>query len=144
MTKFESIYEQFLDKISDYDLIKFDVELQENLMLSYLKNAIAEFIDTCKKDLSDINMEDLCFNIDLSQQEIRIISDWMVVCWLEQYKNSTDLLKQHLNTKDYSVYSEAHLLNAISDLFEKSRKHADSKMREYSLRNSDIERWKRR
>lgn len=109
-TRYKDIYDCFLGKISDYDFIQFDEFTQFSLLYGYLKSAIADFEDVCKKDLEDRDDEMGQFNVNLNAKEIEILATGMVVHWLEPRVLNTDNLRNVLNTKDYSSFSPANLL----------------------------------
>lgn len=131
-TTFEDVYQVFLRKIRDYDLAKlFDFDM-EDIMFGYLVAAITKF-KSCKKDITDINIEEQRFNCSLNITEIDILANFMVYEWITPYVNDEDLLKNTLNTSDYSNYSPANLLSTMKSMQEEARQTARRLMNTYSL-----------
>ena len=142
MTELETIFEEFKDKITDYDLAEYKSSLQEEVCLSYLKKAVARFKRICKSDLNGLN--EFGFEDDLSDEEIDILTEWMVYFWLKPIRNDIDNMRSVLNTKDFSQISPANLLTAINTVYEDSRKRARSLMNEYSYLDGGISKLKPR
>ena len=141
-TKYSDIYAFFKDKITDYDLLMYEVNIQDEMLLSLLNQSCAKFQRICKNDLSskdDVLME---FQFKLSLEEIDILTDWMVEAWLRPNLNNIENMRNHLSTKDFSFFSPANLLDKMQMVYDSARKNARSKMNEYSFINSDLERVK--
>ena len=143
MTKFSVIYEQFKDLISDYDLPMYEQSIQEEMLFSYLKKAISRFRRICKNSL-EIDIEQKCIVSDLTDEEIEILYTWMIYFWITPYVNNNDNLRNILNTKDFSTYSPANLVNAIANLQKNSKKEALSLQSIYSIVNGDVQLLKRK
>jgi hypothetical protein len=141
-TKYSDIYAFFKDKITDYDLLMYEVSIQDEMLLSLLNQSCAKFQRICKNDLSlkdDVLLE---FPFKLSLEEIDILTDWMVEAWLKPNLNNIENMRNHLSTKDFSFFSPANLLDKMQMVYDSARKNARSKMNEYSFINSDLERVK--
>ena len=141
-TKYSDIYAFFKDKITDYDLLMYEVNIQDEMLLSLLNQSCAKFQRICKNDLSlkdDVLLE---FPFKLTLEEIDILTDWMVEAWVRPYLNNIENMRNHLSTKDFKAFSSADLLRAIENIYDSARKNARSKMNEYSFINSDLERVK--
>lgn len=138
-TTYDTIFEAFKDKITDYDLAAYSESLQWDIMVALLDSACRRFNRICAQDLSDRDDETETFNIDLSDEEIDIITEQMVVEWLKPILNDTDNLHNRINTKEYTSISPANMLLAIKDSYAMSRGHARSLMIRYSYLNSNIE-----
>lgn len=137
-TQYTDIYDCFLGKISDYDFVQLDDFTQFTILGGYLKSAIADFEDTCKKDLEDRNDILAQFNVDLSAKEIEILATGMVVHWLEPRVLNTENLRNVLNTKDYSSFSPANLLEQMQTLLSTMKKHYRYMLVRYGYRNADL------
>lgn len=137
-TRYMDIYDCFLGKISDYDFIHLNEFTQCSLLYGYLKSAIADFEDICKKDLSDRDDDFGQFNVDLSAKEIEILATGMVVHWLEPRVLNTENLRNVLNTKDYSTFSPANLLEQMQAVLASMKKHFRYMLVRYSYLKSDI------
>lgn len=87
MTSYEAIYNRFLTKITDYELAFVPEEDMELMLHGWLLSAIAKF-RKCASNLSDRDDEQKCFNINLVDEEIEILSLLMISEWIEPQLNS--------------------------------------------------------
>lgn len=110
MTPLQSVYDSFLLKINDFDILNLTEEELEFEFLHLLKSSIARSI--CIEDLK-INVELKEFNRVLSFLEIDILALGMVVAWIEPKVNNIELFKMRLSSKDFQVYSQANHLKEI-------------------------------
>jgi len=115
-TPYSMIHNIALTKISDYDILKYDYLLREEILDGYLFSAIVEVQRTCNIDLSDRNEEEKCFNENLSDEIIEILATGEAFYWLNPKVLNSEKLKNALNTKDYTIYSPANLLAQLHEL----------------------------
>ena len=144
MTQYEDIFMLFKDNITDPDLLEFSSDLQDEFLISLMSRAITKCKRVCKDvDLSnrdDIVME---FGVDVPDEVVDIITEWMTVFWLKPYVNNVENLTNHLSTSDFKlICSPANLLDKISNRYELARKHAKSLTNEYSYIHADMTRLK--
>jgi hypothetical protein len=141
-TPYADIYNSFLDKTTDSDFMKYSETNRETLMLNYMKRACAKFADICKKNLFDRNETTKQFNITLTDEEIDIISDGMIVEWLRPKYLYNENMKNVLNGKDYKIAaSPANVLKEIRESYLQVENNFKSRMNRYSFMNSDINTW---
>lgn len=114
-TSYTLIYDRFLNKITDYDMVSLTSSEIDMTLLKYLKSAITGF-KYCTKDLKDRDDSSQTFNIDLEENEQEIIAKLMVIEWVSQYINSQENIRQVLGSRDYSIYSPANLLDKLITL----------------------------
>ena len=138
-TNYETVFAEFKDKITDQDLITFAEELQTEMLTAYMKKAIGK----CKRvvktvDLSNRDDELMQFGVEIPDEVMDIITEWMTVFWLEPFVNNIENLRNNLSTKDFSVFSPANLLEKISDRYDISYKRARSITNEYSYIIADM------
>lgn len=131
-TKYSDVYSWFLDKVTAYSLTMFEDTEKEEIVYGYLRSACAKF-KCCKIDLSDRNDELKEFNAELDDEILDIISETMVVAWLQPKLNNEENLYNSLTTKDYSIYSPANLLAKITDTFKLVKKNSTSMINNYSF-----------
>ena len=141
MTAYETVFESFRGKISDYDLALLDDDKEIDVLLGLLNNAIARFGRICSK-LQNRDDTLQCFTDDLTFEEINILSEFMIFYWTKPKLYNSDLLKNILSTKDFNAFSSANLLNQIKDINKLSEQQAKTLMNEYSILNSDLENWR--
>lgn len=112
-TPFSSLFEAFLNKITDYDFVSLPTENVESIMTNYLKSSIVRF-RKCQKDINDFDEDLQQFNIDLSLDEIEILTNWMKYYWIDQQINRVELYRQSLSSKDFAMYSQANHLDKMN------------------------------
>lgn len=138
-TTYQTIFEAFMDKVTDYDLASYSESLQWDIMVALLDSACRRFNRICAQDLQDRDDNAGAFNIDLSYEELDIITEQMVVEWLKPILNDTDNLHNRINTKEYTSISPANMLLAIKESYAMARTNAKTLMVRYSYLNSNIE-----
>lgn len=114
-TPYNRIYDRFINKITDYDLLGLETENIMELCFKYLKSAISKFAD-CKADLSHRDDAQLCFLNELSEIEEEILSHLMVVEWLSPKILNITNLHQYLGDNDYKGFSQANHLKELQEL----------------------------
>lgn len=136
-TPYDSIYQSFLQKISDYSFLSMDDTVLKNNLSGYLKSSITKF-KRCKHDLSE--RDDIVgqFNIDLTDEEIEILSIYMMVEYLSPKLVTSDLIAQSLSSQDFNIYSQANHIKEIRLLRDSYKSEADQAMMRYTLYNTDL------
>lgn len=143
MTSYDVIYNVFFDKCRDYSIFELSEETSNEVLYGYLKGSIKLFNRVCVQDLSDRDEDDETFNFDLSDDEIDILAEGMCQMFIKANLNNSDLFKNGLSSKDYTLFSPANLLNAIQNTYDRCQKEVRSLMNEYSFENGDIRDWKK-
>lgn len=138
-TPYTEIYERFVSKVSDYDILQFDRMDREDLLFPHLKSAIVKFKKICKIDLLDRDEDLKQFNNDLDDDVVDILAIGMVYYWVTPYVMNTDNLKNVLNTKDFNMYSPANLLEKLNQLRDIARKDFRRSITDYSYDNGDLQ-----
>lgn len=138
-TNYETVFAEFKDKITDPDLITFAEDLQTEMLVAYMKKAIGK----CKRVVKTVDLENrddelMEFGVELPDEVMDIITEWMTVFWLQPFVNNIENLRNNLSTKDFSVFSPANLLEKIGDRYDIARKHARSLTNEYSYIIADM------
>lgn len=112
-TPYEKIYENLLPKFRSYEIPMMTVEEVKENLHDYLVPAIARF-HVCKKDLSDRDDIVERFNCELSDMEIEILSNFMLLEYLDStYIRTATLLKVNLSSTDFSAFSPANMLDKL-------------------------------
>lgn len=136
-TPYESIYSRFLPKVTDYLFVTlFDYEVEEHLE-TYLKSSIIKFRYCDKLGNRDELLKQ--FNGDLTEEEQEILSVLMCVEYLTPKLLTDDLLKQTLNSKDYSLYSQANHVKEIRELRNTCQQEANNLMILYTFTKSKMD-----
>lgn len=137
-TKFEEIYERYRSRVRNYDFLDYDSVTRDLVQHDLLMLSISDFEEVCKQDLNDREDQLLIFNIDLTNREKDILALGMVLHFIEPYVYNTDSLQNALNTKDFSLYSPANLLEKMTDLMTTTEHRLKREINLYSFRNGNI------
>lgn len=153
-TTYSYIYEEFLDKITDPDLLLLAEDDQEATKKAYLEYAVRKIsrhvapkFDLTKRTTVEIEdntsqvyddeepvvIEIEAFEDDLDDDVIVMLTEYMVEAWLKPYLNNADLLRLHMNTKDFNTTSPANLVEKIGARYDEARHRARSLRNEYTF-----------
>ncbi len=143
MTKLEEVYESFLSKISDYNLISANITEEElnDELFGYFKKARTKFYK-CENSLElvdaladdEVTIEKV-FTVELHPFEIEILSTLMVVEYMKPQLVSSEVIKQSLSDKDFKIYSQANQLRELNLLYRMLRTEAGKMITEYTYIN---------
>lgn len=152
-TTYSYIYEEFLDKITDPDLLLLAENDQDATKRAYLEYAVKKCsryifpqfdltkrttVEAVNEDTSLYNDEEPtveeveAFEDDLDDSVIVLLTEYMVEAWLKPYVNNADLLRLHMNTKDFNTTSPANLVEKIGARYDEARHRARSLRNEYT------------
>ena len=136
----------FLSKITDYDLNMLTSVDEQSVVDGYMRRALS---NTTFKKVCDIKFMDISddktrtFNVPDSDAEymdeiIDIVSEGMLEQWLKPYVYQQDLLRNVLNTRDYTMFSPAELVMRVGNAYKDAHKNYLNLIREYSYNHGDL------
>ena len=134
MTPVQDIYKRFLRQIGTDILSELEQEIAEEIMYSYLENALCEFDDWNE----DLTIEDGYIVTDLTSSDKSLIADVMVLCWLQPKINTEEILKVAVTDGDYTKKSTASMLDKLLKLEEKMIKRVTRKKIKRSWKNKRL------
>ena len=112
-TPYEKLYENLLSKFRSYEIPLMTVEEVKDYLYDFLAPAISRF-HVCRKDLNDRDDIIQRFNVELSDVEIEILSNYMLIEYIDsEYVRIPSLLKIQLPSSDFKVYSPANFLDKL-------------------------------
>ena len=112
-TPYEKLYENLLSKFRSYEIPLMTVEEVKDYLHDFLTPAISRF-HVCRKDLNDRDDIIQRFNVELSDIEIEILSNYMLIEYIDsEYVRTPSLLKIQLPSSDFKVYSPANFLDKL-------------------------------
>lgn len=114
-TSYETIYNRFVQKITDFNILELDDYSLDNMLDGWLKTAIVK-TRKCKNDLSLRDDELQEFSEDLLDIEIELLALGMVDAWVTPMLNSTELTLQFLGGKEEKFYSQSQHLTALHNI----------------------------
>lgn len=133
----------FLNKISEFELLKLDDNTRTEVIDGYRKRAVSAFRKNCRIDLfTTADDGERAYQVDVGDEDldelVDIISEGMIIQWLKPYVYQQDLLQNILNTRDYTLYSPAELLMRVGNAYQKVQKDYTQMIREYSYNHGDL------
>lgn len=135
-TPYITVNTSFLDKVSDAYLITMTDEELGTQLLKFLNSAVPKF-KKCKKDLS---LRDASgFSKDLTDEEVEMLANLMVVEWLRPQVNHLELLKQALNSRDFQMNSQANHLKELQALRKDTQQEISRLLVDYSYNNNSLD-----
>lgn len=137
-TKYEEIFDRYRARVRNYDFLDYDAITRLEYQKDLLALAVGDFEDICKQDLNNREDDILSFSVTLTNREKDILALGMVLHFVEPYVYNTDALQNALNTKDFSLYSPANLLEKMTELMEMTEKRLRREINLYSFRNNEI------
>lgn len=136
-TPYNDIYTMFLSDIRDKKLISIlTPEELGDVLEDYLLESADIHFKRCDKDLSDRDSELQQFNLELTNEEKRILAKGMRVKWLSSnFVANEQLLNARLTTKDYNIFSPANQLKVLMGLDVEFRRELKSLITRYQYDN---------
>ena len=112
-TSYEKIYENLLPKFRSYEIPLMSTEEVKDYLHDFLISATSKF-HVCRKDLNDRDDIIQRFNVDLSDIEIEILSNYLLIELLDsEYVRVPSLLKISLPSSDFKAFSKANFLDKL-------------------------------
>ena len=112
-TPYEKIYDNLLPKFRSYEIPLMTVEEVKDYLHDFLIPAISRF-HVCRKDLNDRDDIVQRFNVELSDIEIEILSNYLHIEYIDsEYVRTPSLLKVQLPSSDFKVFSPANFLDKL-------------------------------
>lgn len=133
VTTYKNLYDSVYSKIKDYDFIQLTEEITDEILHDYIRPAIVEFED-CDQDISDRDESAQQFNIDLSDVNFEILSNFMVIKYLEAtYINTPEMLRAHMSTTDFHKYDNKDVLGKVKEVRDSYIRENKQLMINYSI-----------
>ena len=112
-TSYEKLYENLLPKFRSYEIPLMTTEEVKDYLHDFLVPAISRF-HVCRKDLNDRDDVLQRFNINLSDIEIEILSNYLLIEYIDsEYIRTPSILKVQLPSSDFKVFSPANFLDKL-------------------------------
>jgi len=112
-TPYEKLYENLLPKFRSYEIPLMSTEEVKDYLHDFIIPATARF-HICRKDLTDRDDIIQRFNVELSDIEIEILSNYMLIEYIDsEYIRTPSLLKVQLPSSDFKAFSPANFLDKL-------------------------------
>lgn len=133
----------FIAKVTEYDFLGLDEDVRTTIVDGYMKKALTSFRKNCKHDFFTTGDDETrTFNVEVPEDQLdeitNIVSEGMVMHWMKPYLYKQELLENALNTRDFTTYSPAHLLEKVGDAYRATEQRFVQMIREYSYNNSTL------
>ena len=133
-TSFSTIYDTFLNKITDDLYTVMSLEEVEMDLEKFLDAAVVRFefpkIDVKSRD----NMIAMFYN-DLGYDEIEILAELMKMEWIKRQINTIEITKMKYSDKDFKLTSQANHLAKLLELKKEQESDIRKLQRLYGRRN---------
>lgn len=140
---YDTFVSDFLQKITEYNFLRFDNELREKIVDGYMKHAIQQFSVVCKNVI--IGLDDAQRTVEFEgstetdrDEIVDIITEGMLVQWMKPYMYKQENLENMLNSTDFSSYSPAELLKRVHGVYDMCKKDFTNRIRNYSFDHGDL------
>ena len=114
-TSFTTVYDCFLDKITDDMYMELTEEDTSKMLTGLLRNALPHF-EFPRVDIYDFNLDRQIFNVELCLEEVNIIAVYMVVEWLGQQLASVENIRMKFSGSDFKFTSQANHMSKLQSL----------------------------
>lgn len=115
-TPYEKLYDNLLPKFRSYEIPLMTVEEVKDYLHDFLIPAISRF-HVCRKNLDDRDDIIQRFNVELSDIEIEILSNYLLIEYIDsEYIRTPSLLKVQLPSSDFKVFSPANFLDKLINM----------------------------
>jgi hypothetical protein len=112
-TPYEKIYDNLLPKFRSYEIPLMSADEVKDWLHDFLVPAISRF-HVCRKNLDDRDDIVQRFNVDLSDIEIEILSNYLLIEYMDsEYIRTPSLLKTQMPSSDFKVFSPANFLDKL-------------------------------
>lgn len=112
-TPYEKIYENLLPKFKDYEIPLMTEEEVKDEIHDYIIPSIARF-HICYQDLNDRDDNAEQFNVTLTDMELEILSNYVLLEYIDsKYIRTPVLLKVQYGSKDFNSFSNANHLDKL-------------------------------
>lgn len=142
MTKFSTVYNAFLSLITDDMYMELTKEDTLSMLNELLVSAIPWFefprksLDTLPPEYAE-DEEDGYFASDLTDEEVRILAQYMVVEWLGQQLASIENIRMKYSGSDFKMTSQANHMSKIQSLQKEYERKGFHLQRLYKRRKLD-------
>ena len=132
-TSYDRIYDNVLPKFRSWEIPLMSEDEVRECLHDYLVPAITRF-HVCRKDLSDRDDEAGGFNVELSDVEIEILGNYLLLEYLDStYIRTPTLLKSSLSSTDFNSFSSANMLDKLMAMHKTYLSENESLLSRYAL-----------
>ena len=131
-TPYEKLYENLFFFFFFFVFLLMSTEQVKDYLHDFLVPATSRF-HVCRKDLTDRNDVLQRFNVDLSDIEIEILSNYLLIEYIDsEYIRVPSLLKIQLPSSDFKSYSSANMLEKLMNMHSTYLKENETLLSRYA------------
>lgn len=135
-TSFAVVYDSFLSKITDDMYMELTKEDTESMLSELLLNALPWF-EFPRQDINNYDLLKSSFEVILTNEEINIISTYMVKEWLGQQLASIENTRMKYSGSDFKFTSQANHMAKLKTLVDKYTQEGFHLQRLYKRRKKN-------
>ena len=137
-TTFRELADSVFLKIKDLELGQLAEDTAYEIVMRYIKPACVKFQSCNSQDLFDRDDELEEFNFRLNDVNFELLSNYMVISWLDSQMLTTQMLKPRLTTSDFHSLNLHNQLSKVTELRNLLKAENDQLAINKSYRNSSI------
>lgn len=132
MTLFSDVYDRFLSLITDHSFLSFTEDELEQELEGKLRSALSKI-----PSFSHLTMDPYlqAFPHTLTDLELTILAHAMLVEWLSQKVYNVQHMRNHMASKDFTIFSNANHLKEMMNLQTYAQKEVHYLIGQYNLAN---------
>lgn len=112
MTKLDVIYDRFLGRITDDMYMEWNETDTKADLKNIFQDAVSGF-EFPRFPLYDYDLEAGVYNVDLTQEEINIFSELMLIVWLQRQITTVENTRMKYSGQDFKLTSQANHLSKL-------------------------------
>lgn len=137
-TTFRELADSVFLKIKDLDLAQLSEDTAYQIVIGYIKPACVQFQSCCSQDLFDRDDELEQFGFRLSDVNFELLSNYMVVSWLDTQILTTNNLRSRLTSSDFKSLNLPQQLSKLIELRTMLKSENDQLAINNSYKNSKL------
>ena len=136
-TNYKKLADSVFNKIKDLDLAHLPDDIAYKIVMNYIQPACLQF-KSCNQDLFDRDDDLEEFNFTLTNENFEILSNYMVISWLDSQILTTNNLKSRLTSSDFKSLNLPQQLSKLLELRTTLKKENDHIAIDRSYNKTDL------
>lgn len=137
-TPYQTIFDGVISKLRSPGIPNIEEEVLMDTLADFIRPACVKF-RACRQDLSQRNHAAMIFNIHLTDEEIEILVNFVLLEFIEMnFVRTPTLMTKSLTSRDYHVFSSANHLKALAELTERIERQTRQIISAYSHGGSEM------
>lgn len=137
-TTYRELADSVFLKIKDLDLAQLSEDIAYQIVIGYIKPACVKFQSCNNQDLFDRDDELQQFGFRLTNENFELLSNYMVISWLDSQILTTNMLKSRLSSSDFHSLNLHNQLSKVIELRNTLKSENDQLAINKSYKNSKL------